>query len=128
MTKERILLVEDEPLVRVLLLETLLEAGFVVVEAGDADEALALLVQQERFDLLLTDVHMPGRCDGLGVAGHARGRQPELPVLFVTGRPDVVGSFAEPDARTVCLAKPFRLADLLRVLHCLLAGEEPPSL
>ena len=82
MTKARVLLVEDEPFIREVLAEVLLEADLEVTEAGDGGEALALLNGQDGFDLLLTDVHMPGCIDGVAVALHARALQPRLAVLW----------------------------------------------
>jgi hypothetical protein len=68
MLKIRILLVEDEPLIRMLVAETLRDEGFEVIEASDADGAINELTQSTKFDVLLTDIRMPGKFDGLGVA------------------------------------------------------------
>ena len=84
----RILLVEDEPLVREIMAETLAVAGFDVTATCTGDEAAILLADQDRFDLLLTDINMPGSIDGIGLAEHARQVHPGLPLLFVSGRPD----------------------------------------
>src|SRR4051794_4876267 len=61
LTRARILLIEDEPLIRELLAEVLLEADFEIMEAGDGEEAVDMLERHDSLDLLLTDVHLPGR-------------------------------------------------------------------
>ncbi|HEY0423702.1 MAG TPA: response regulator, partial [Rhodopila sp.] len=103
MTRARILLVEDEPLIRSLLAETLLEGGLEIVEAGSGEEAVEALGQHDTFDLLLTDVHMPGGISGVDVARHARARDPDLPVVFATGRPESLNDFGTLGLREVCL-------------------------
>ena len=91
--KACILLVEDEPLIRSLLVEVLLEEDFEVVEAADGHAAMDALKRHEGVDLLLTDVHMPGGVSGIDVARHARARDPDLPVVFATGRPETLKNF-----------------------------------
>ena len=81
----RVLLVEDEGLIRLMTTEALQEEGFDVVEARDGDEAIRLLDGPDTFDVLLTDVRMPGEVDGIGVAKHARRRYPAIPILVVSG-------------------------------------------
>ena len=81
----RILLVEDEGLIRLVTAEYLRDEGFEVVEAWDGDEAARLLDACDGFDVLFTDVRMPGMLDGVDVAVRARRQYPELPVLVVSG-------------------------------------------
>ena len=120
--KARILLVEDEFLIRLLLCETLLEEGFAVTEASDGAEAVVALEANGGFDLLLTDVHMPGQLDGMAVAQHARARQPGLPVIFATGRPEVLRAFGPLGDREVVLSKPFSPSEAVRVVERLLGS------
>lgn len=122
MTRARILLVEDEALIRLLVSEVLLEQDFDVLEACSGDEAMALLEQHGDFDLLLTDVHMPGRFDGIEVARRARVRQPDLPVVFATGRPDTLRAFGTLGSREMLLAKPFSPLEALRTVERLLGA------
>jgi len=68
----RVLLAEDEVLIRLVAAEHLRDEGFEVVEAWDGDEAARLLDGPGRFDVLFTDVRMPGLLDGIDVAMHAR--------------------------------------------------------
>ena len=85
MVAARVLLVEDEGLIRLVTAEYLRDEGFEVVEAWDGDEAARLLDACDGFDVLFTDVRMPGMLDGVDVAVRARHRYPELPVLVVSG-------------------------------------------
>lgn len=84
----RVLLVEDEGGTREAVAQALVEAGYDVTAACTGDEAVILFGPPEDFDLLLTDVVTPGRTDGVELAEHARERHPDLPVLFLSGRPE----------------------------------------
>ncbi len=82
----RILFVEDEGLLRLVTAEFLRDEGFTVMEASSGDEAAALLAEQTHyFDVLLTDVRMPGRLDGVDLAIQARRHRADIPVLVVSG-------------------------------------------
>jgi DNA-binding response OmpR family regulator len=92
MAPPRLLLVEDEFLIRLSLSEVLSDDGFEVVEAEDGDTALALLDAQEAFAIMLTDIQLPGSLDGRALAERARTTRPALPVIFMSGRPQSVAS------------------------------------
>jgi CheY-like chemotaxis protein len=81
---ERLLVVEDEPVVRALVVEMLQELGYRVVQAADGPEGLSVLQTTEPFDLLLTDVGLPG-LNGRQLADAAREIRPDLKILFMTG-------------------------------------------
>jgi CheY-like chemotaxis protein len=81
----RILIVEDEPLVRMTLAESLRDAGFSVVEATNAEEALAYIAAASPVDLVLSDVHMPGPLDGVVLARQLKTTHPRLPVILTSG-------------------------------------------
>ena len=81
----RILVVEDEFLIRYTLAEVLGDDGFDVTEAEDGEQAVALLGSAGAFDLLMTDVNLPGKLSGWAVADAARARRADLPVVFVSG-------------------------------------------
>ncbi|MBO0749624.1 MAG: response regulator [Porphyrobacter sp.] len=110
----RILLVEDEMLVRELAYEDLTDAGHQVTAAGSGDEALAILREQPSFDVLFTDIRMPGSIDGWQLAAEARQLVPQLKVVYATGLNDDTGRMA-PDERM--LTKPYRKNDLLGALN-----------
>ena len=104
-----------------VVVEALVEAGFQVTEASNGEAALDLLGEAHGFDLLLADVHMPGRYNGMDVARSARVSRPEMPVVFVTARPDTLDAFGHPSPRDRCVMKPYRPTDLLAAIHSSLA-------
>jgi CheY-like chemotaxis protein len=81
-----VLVVEDEPLLRMMAVEVVEEAGFVALQAKDADEAVALLESRSDISLLFTDIDMPGSMDGLKLAHAVRGRWPPIKILLVSGQ------------------------------------------
>lgn len=105
MSGATLLVVEDDFLIRLTLTEALGDAGFQVIEASSTDEALDLL-RQSRPALLMTDIQLPGSMDGRELARVARQDQPDLPVIFMTGRPDVGEAAARSD-RDRFIAKPY---------------------
>ena len=123
MESTRVLLVEDEPLVLALTAEALRDAGFAVAEAVNGDEAVFLLDTQSGFDVVCTDVRMPGIRDGIGVAAYARTLYPAIPVLVVSGyaaRLDDRLRTLVPAAKFI--AKPYgfgQVVDALRLLTTL---------
>ncbi len=84
-TVPRILLVEDEFLIRLTMVEFLQDAGFDVVEAWDSAEAIRVLDQPTVFQALCTDVRMPGALDGIDLAHYVRQRHPTMPIVVVSG-------------------------------------------
>ncbi len=86
----RILVVEDEVLIRALLADELREAGCTVIEAATADDALAYLDSGGAVDLVFSDVLMPGSLDGVELARRLRQRDPLLPVILSSGYPGSV--------------------------------------
>ena len=116
----RVLLVEDEGLIRLTLAETLEDAGYVVTEAVNGDEARALLEGLDGFDLLLTDIQMPGTADGVDVARDFHQRHPNSPVIYMTGRPDMLARVGDLSSTETLLRKPFGPTQVLDVLQRLL--------
>ncbi len=107
-----VLVVEDDPQVRMLILEVLRDLRFRAIEAGDPDRAITILEKQERIDLLISDVGLPGM-NGRQLAEIARRERPELKVLFMTGYAAEAAVRSEfLDAGMDMLTKPFTLDDL----------------
>ena len=104
--KRRVLLVEDEFLVRLTLSEALADEGLDVVEAVSGDEALPLLEADDQIILLLTDIQLPGKLNGLNLARLARRLRPDLPVIYMTGRPDTMAGLTVSE-RDAFIAKPY---------------------
>ncbi|MBE7197999.1 MAG: PAS domain S-box protein [Parafilimonas terrae] len=82
---ETVLVVDDEPTVRMLVSEVLEDLGYAAIEAGDGPSGLKILQSEARIDLLITDVGLPGGMNGRQMADAARTHRPDLKVLFITG-------------------------------------------
>lgn len=108
--ERRILVVEDEFLIRLTLSEALSDEGFSVLEAENGDEALSILQNGTDLDLLVTDIQLPGMLDGYALVDAMRQKRPELPVIFMTGRPDPRERAASPIE--VFIAKPYTLDEI----------------
>jgi len=110
---ETVLVIDDEPTVRMLIVEVLEEAGYRALEAEDGPSGLKILESDARIDLLITDVGLPGGMNGRQVADAARVVRPDLKVLFVTGYAEnaAVGN-GHLEAGMDVLTKPFVMADL----------------
>lgn len=119
--RARLLLVEDEFLIRLTLAETLEEAGYEVLEAEDVDAALDHL-GEGRVDVLLTDIQLPGPADGHELARRARASHPELPVIFMTGRPDPDRNRAPGSRGEVFISKPYLASEVCAAVSRLLGG------
>lgn len=123
-----ILLVEDEALIRLIFSEELVEAGFKVCEASSGDHAAKLIEERpEDFTILVTDVHMPGRRNGPDVAHLIRSRHPGIPVIYMTGRPDILSGLGVLTATDIVLAKPFMPSALIAAVRTLLPEPEQPG-
>jgi CheY-like chemotaxis protein len=108
-----VIVVEDEPLIRMVLAQALLEDGFDVIEAIHAQEAVTMLEAEAiRIHALFTDVNMPGEMDGLALAHHARAHWPWISLLVTSGRAYPEAS-AMPDG-TRFIAKPYEFAQVIR--------------
>lgn len=84
-SRKVVLVVEDEPLVRILAVDGLEEAGFEVLESANADQALATLAERDDIDVLFTDINMPGEMDGLELASEVHHRWPSIDVIVTSG-------------------------------------------
>jgi CheY-like chemotaxis protein len=106
---EKILLVEDEFLLREATCEDLRELGFEAVCASQAAEAWDLLSLDPTIAGLITDIRMPGEWDGWELARRARGTRPELPVIYVSGFSE---GEPQPVPGSVFLKKPYRFNEI----------------
>jgi two-component system, response regulator PdtaR len=112
-----VLLVEDEPLIRVIMAETLEDAGFAVIQAATGDEAISVINDEMvTITALVTDLHMPGETDGADVALRVRQRWPDMPVVIASGRPDAMKVSWQEDKGYRLLRKPYLPRQLLGVL------------
>jgi CheY-like chemotaxis protein len=108
-----VLLVEDEPLIQVVAAEGLEDAGYEVIEAVNAADALALISSRHDVGVLFTDVNMPGSLDGLTLAEMIHARWPDVRLVITSGRPL---ERAVPDAGAF-LRKPYSLDQLTRAIR-----------
>ncbi len=109
---ETILVVEDEPVIRDLIVEVLRDLGYRALEAADGPSGLKILQTRERIDLVVTDVGLPG-LNGRQLADHARERRPGLKVLFITGYAEnatIASGFLDPGMEMI--TKPFAVEAL----------------
>jgi CheY-like chemotaxis protein len=112
-----VLVVEDEYLIRTNAAEMVSEAGFDVVEAGNADEAIAILEARPDIHVVFTDIQMAGSMDGLKLAHFVRGRWPPIKIIATSGQ----HVFKEGDLPEggIFLPKPYsfdRISSILREL------------
>jgi len=118
---EKILLVEDDDLVRDHLAAQLLALGYEVISARNGPEGLEVLRQTADLDLLFTDVVMPGGMSGRGLADAARALHPDLPVLFTSGYTEkAIIHHGRLDAGVQLLSKPYRQQDLANKVRMVL--------
>ena len=111
-----VLVVEDEALIRMMLVEELECSGYQVIEAENADDAITQLDGHPEIDVVVTDVRMPGSIDGLGLAAWMRGNRPLIPIMITSGfsTPPNVVSINPAVFRVV--AKPYRPQDVVNWL------------
>jgi signal transduction histidine kinase len=118
---ERILVVEDNPDVRNTVIRQLTELGYETIEASGGKEAMILLSNGERVDLLFSDVVMPGGMDGVDLAEAASEARPDMKILLTSGfaRASIQGERASRHLKTL-LSKPYRKAELAARLRAVL--------
>lgn len=123
---ETVLIIDDEPSVRMLVADVLREQGYASIEAGDGPSGLRILEGDARIDLLITDVGLPGGFNGRQVADAARVHRPDLKVLFITGYAEnaAVGNGLLAPGMEV-MTKPFVMADLAAKVTQMI--ETPPQ-
>jgi PAS domain S-box-containing protein len=121
-TGETVLVVEDEPVVRGVILEMLGDQGYRAIEAADGPSGLRLLRMNAQIDLLITDVGLPGM-NGRQLADLARETRPDLRILFITGYAESVAiadGFLQPGMEMI--TKPFDLDHLSRRIRAMISG------
>jgi PAS domain S-box-containing protein len=120
---ETILVVEDDKLVRDYVLTQLHSLGYVTLDAANATEALAVVEAGNQFDLLFTDVIMPGAMNGRQLADELQRRKPGLKVLFTSGYTEnAIIHHGRLDTGVLLLAKPYRKSDMAAMIRKALAS------
>jgi DNA-binding NtrC family response regulator len=109
-----ILVVEDEIVIRTLISDVLRDEGYVVIEACNGDEAVGILNAGISFDLVFSDVRMPGSCDGIALLELLRHHFPNLPVIMTSGHLEPRRAMAR--GATNFLAKPYDLGAVVALI------------
>jgi two-component system, response regulator PdtaR len=110
-----ILIVEDEPLVRLCAVEAVEASGYEVVEAANADEAIAILESRTDIRVIFTDIHMPGSMDGLKLAHAVRHRWPPIKIIVTSGCERIAPEDLPDGGRF--FAKPYDPAEIRETLR-----------
>jgi len=120
---EAILVVEDDAMVRKYVVAQVQSLGYLTFPAASASEALAIIDTGKKIDLLFTDIMMPGTINGRQLALDALNRRPQLKVLYTSGYAEkTLVHDRRLDAGALLLAKPYRKADLARMIRIALAA------
>lgn len=115
-----VLIVEDEPLVRMMVIELFEDEGFEVLEAATGDQALRVFGERNDVALLFTDVEMPGSIDGYALAHWVRVNRPAVRTMIVSGRAlPRAGDLPEGAA---FVGKPYDHGDVMRRVQTMMAG------
>lgn len=120
----QVLVVEDEPLVRMDIVDFLERDGFDVAEAGNADEAVAMLELNPRIRILFTDIDMPGSMDGLKLAAAVRDRWPPVQIVVTSGH--MMVDVADLPDGGVFFSKPYQARVVADALRQILDGPHTP--
>jgi PAS domain S-box-containing protein len=119
-----ILVVEDETDLREVFVEAIRDEGFQVIESVTADLAMEWLASED-VRLIVTDINLPGRLNGIELALAARERHPDIPLIFVSGKPEMLERARELCSAASYLEKPFRLEVLLDQVRCCMKEQVP---
>ena len=120
---ETVLIVDDEPTIRMLVADSLGDLGYACREASDGASGLKILQSAERIDLLITDIGLPGGLNGRQLADAARATRPDLKVLFITGYAEnAVFSHGHVDRGMEVMTKPFAVEQLASRVERMLKG------
>jgi DNA-binding NtrC family response regulator len=117
---KEVLVVEDEPMIRMVAADALTDRGIMAWEAGDADEALEVLGQHPRIGVVFTDVNMPGEMNGLGLAHEVTAIRPDVKVIVTSGAVTIADKDL-PDSGTF-LPKPYPTDRLVNMVSEKLDG------
>jgi len=124
MSRDRIaaLVVEDEPLIRMAIIDSLEDEGFDVFEAENADQAIVLLADNPSIQIMFTDIDMPGSLDGLKLAAAVRDRWPPVQIVVTSGHHIV--EIADLPEGSMFFSKPYNHRDIAASFRRLVAGAQ----
>jgi DNA-binding NtrC family response regulator len=107
-----VLIVEDEPFIRLQAAEAFARAGWAVIEAASGEDAMALIGNGRQFDVVFTDIRLRGRLSGWDVGEACRAADASIPVIYASGEPVPPSHRVEPHT---FFAKPYDLAEITEV-------------
>jgi CheY-like chemotaxis protein len=116
----KVLVVEDEPIIRLGIASSIEDAGYAVIEAANADEAISRLVADIEVRVVVTDVDMPGSMDGIRLAHYIRNRWPPVQLLVISGKVGVAAGELPEGVRF--MSKPYQEPQLLSMIAALAGG------
>ncbi len=114
-SKPAVLVVEDEPLLLMMALDLVEDAGYEAVLARNADEALDILQARTDIRIVFTDIDMPGSMNGMRLAAMVRDRWPPIEIIIVSGHVTVTENELPP--RSVFYSKPYDTSKVTAQLH-----------
>ena len=114
-----VLVVEDEPLIRIGAVDLVEDLGFETIEASSADEAIAILEERSDIRIVFTDIHMAGSMDGLELAAYVRDRWP--PIIFIVVSGERKPTASEMPEGAYFFAKPYDASEVSKALVALAA-------
>jgi DNA-binding NtrC family response regulator len=114
-----VLIVEDELLVRMAIADAVEEAGFEVIESGNADEAVLILESRSDVRIVFTDIDMPGSMDGMKLAAAVRGRWPPIEIILTSGHHRI--PHGDLPARSIFIPKPYAAELIVATLRQFIA-------
>jgi CheY-like chemotaxis protein len=114
-----VLVVEDEMMLRMKVVDMVEDAGYISVEAVDADEAMAILQSRSDIALMVTDVQMPGSMNGLQLAHAVRERWPPIKIILASGQLKLSGSEIPLDSRF--FGKPLQSDEIIAEMRAMLS-------
>ncbi len=114
-----VLAVEDEPLVLMLAVDMILDAGFEPLRASDAEEAMGILESRDDIKIVFTDINMPGSMDGIKLARAVRGRWPSITIIVTSAFSGVEHTLLPEGAKFI--SKPYEAGQISDALHSLAA-------
>ena len=109
-----VLVVEDESLIRMVIVSSLEDAGFLIYEAGNADKAILMFEEHADIRLVFTDINMPGECDGLELARRVHLLRPDIRLILTSGK--IAPTHDELPSSARFLPKPYEGRALVRLV------------
>jgi len=119
-----VLVIDDEPILRIAMMDLVEDAGFEVAGAANAKDAIRVLESRADVGLIVSDIHMPPGIDGMALAAIVRDRWPPIEIILVSGR--LRANEVRMPEGSVFFSKPYRPADIVATISRMAATQVPP--